>query len=265
MNEVQLVSATPRAELLILYIARVSSNQDNSKIGLINYLIKNKHWSPFEMVDMCVEINTSRAISQQILRHRSFSFQEFSQRYARVTDYVVYEARRQAEKNRQSSVDGLTDEIKEYWIDLQNEVASFAFDKYNEALSHGIAKECARFLLPLNTATKIYMKGSMRSWIHYLELRCDEHTQLEHREIANEIKKIFVVNFPITSAALGWRNETLVLLDDCKTRDDVIPIYRKLLLTKSPTWAGWQPINKAIIKRWSESGLKYIKKEAWSS
>lgn len=191
------------AEELIVYIARVSnpSNQLNSETSdkLISYMIKNKHWSPMEMVDMTIEIVTSRAIAQQILRHRSFSFQEFSQRYAEVTEMEPIQIRKQADKNRQSS----TEEINNFFIDslIENHISE-SEKVYKLLLEQGVAKECARMVLPLTTQTKIYMKGSIRSWIHYLQIRCDEHCQLEHRQIALKIETIFKDNFPSINKAL---------------------------------------------------------------
>lgn len=203
------------SEELIVYTARVSNpgNQDNMETAakLIAYLIKNKHWSPFEMVDMCVEIKTSRAIAQQILRHRSFSFQEFSQRYAEVSEFEPVQIRRQAEKNRQSSEEEFDPEIPLSDADTGKRVTAknaidihIAYSQmlYDSLLHAGVAKECARMILPLTTATTIYMKGSVRSWIHYLQIRTDEHTQLEHRQIALEIRKIFQELFPNISKAL---------------------------------------------------------------
>ncbi len=197
------------AEELIVYIARVSnpSNQLNKDTSekLIAYLVKNRHWSPFEMVDMTVEIVTSRAIAQQILRHRSFSFQEFSQRYAKVTEIEPIQLRKQAEKNRQSSSDTF-DPTLGHEEETASEVIKTHLDAsqelYTVLIAHGVAKECARMVLPLSTQTRIYMKGSVRSWIHYLQIRCDEHTQLEHREIANLIRDIFSEEFPAISNAL---------------------------------------------------------------
>lgn len=184
-------------EELIVYIARVSnpSNQLNTETSdkLISYMIRNKHWSPFEMCDMTVEIITSRAIAQQILRHRSFSFQEFSQRYAEVTEFEPVQIRKQAEKNRQSSKEEMFSSVVNAKI---NNLIKNSEQLYKELISNGVAKECARMVLPLTTQTKIYMKGSVRSWIHYLQIRCDEHCQLEHRQIANEIKLIFEKQFP---------------------------------------------------------------------
>lgn len=196
-------------EELIVYVARVSnpSNQLNSETSdkLLSYLAKNKHWSPFEMVDMTVEIVTSRGIAQQILRHRSFSFQEFSQRYAEVTDFEPVQLRKAGATNRQSSLEPFDPELGH-----EDETASVIIKMhldncealYKSLLDHGVAKECARFVLPITTQTKIYMKGSIRSWIHYLQIRCDQHTQLEHREIAFSILEVFKTNFPNISKAL---------------------------------------------------------------
>ncbi|GAB3177551.1 FAD-dependent thymidylate synthase [Telluribacter humicola] len=194
-------------EELIVYIARVSnpSNQLNSETSdkLLAYLVKNKHWSPFEMVDMTVEIVTSRGIAQQILRHRSFSFQEFSQRYARVNDMEPMQLRYQAEKNRQSSADVLTEEDQAYFDGRVQELMALSQTIYTEMLDRQVAKECARFVLPITTQTRIYMKGSIRSWIHYLQIRCDAHTQLEHRQIALAIRDVFEANFPHIAKALA--------------------------------------------------------------
>ena len=205
------------AEELIVYVARVSnpSNQLNSETSdkLIKYLIKNKHWSPFEMVDMTVEIVTSRAIAQQILRHRSFSFQEFSQRYSEATDFEPVQLRKQAEKNRQSSTEDFNPKLDSSYffkaeygtplaLDLINQHIKASEHIYKVLLENGVAKECARMVLPLTTQTKIYMKGSIRSWIHYLQIRTDEHTQLEHRQIALEIEKILKQEFPNIFKAL---------------------------------------------------------------
>lgn len=198
-------------EDIIVYIARVSNpaNQMNMETSdkLIAYLIKNKHWSPFEMVDMTVEIVTSRAIAQQILRHRSFSFQEFSQRYAEVMEIEKVQLRRQAEKNRQSSTEEFDPMLYGSYRKASETIIAHNKDceiLYKELISQGVAKECARMVLPLTTQTKIYMKGSVRSWVHYLQIRCDEHTQLEHRQIANEIRSIFSKEFPNISKSLGW-------------------------------------------------------------
>lgn len=201
---VKLVSVTPEAEHMILYIARVSSNQDNTDAGLLKYLIRNQHWSPFEHAMMTLEFRTSRAIAAQILRHRSFTFQEFSQRYAAATNFIVHEGRKPAESNRQSSEEGLDDETQQWWIRQQLDLANDAFETYNEAIERGIAKECARFILPLSTETKLYVSGTIRSWVHYLQQRTDEHAQLEHRELALLAQEIFVQEFPVTAEALGW-------------------------------------------------------------
>lgn len=182
---------------LIAYCARVSNpgNQHNSDTAprLLQYLIRNKHWSPFEMVNMCVSIETSRAIAAQILRHRSFSFQEFSQRYAAVGDDMVepVEIRLKADKDRQSS-----SEVTTAADEAVDTVVAYAFDVYQTLLDQGVATETARMVLPLCTRTKLYMNGTVRSWIHYLEQRCDEHTQKEHRLIAIAIRDILKVEFP---------------------------------------------------------------------
>ena len=199
------------AEELIVYTARVSnpSNQLNSETSdkLINYMVKNKHWSPFEMCDMTIEIVTSRGIAQQILRHRSFSFQEFSQRYAEVTDFEAVQLRKSGTTNRQSSSEAFDPIL--HFIDSDIEASRLIENHLKESenlykllLKAGVAKECARFVLPLTTQTKIYMKGSIRSWIHYLQIRCDSHTQLEHQQIALSILDIFKTNFPNISKAL---------------------------------------------------------------
>ncbi len=196
-------------EQLMVYCARVSSPRqtDENYEGLLAYCIKNQHWSIFELADMTVEITTTRAIAPQILRHRSFSFQEFSQRYAKATGIEVYEARRQDVKNRQNSINNIGKLTKEWFEAAQKEVAELSFELYNQAIEGGIAKECARVLLPLGTTTKLYMKGSIRSWIHYLQIRTAEHTQKEHRDIALAIQEIFTENFPYTATALGWLGE----------------------------------------------------------
>lgn len=193
-------------EGLIAYCARVSSpHQDNLDYEkLLAYCIKNRHWSIFEMVDMTVEILTSRGISPQILRHRSFVFQEFSQRYAKVQSFETYTPRRQDSKNRQHSIDDLEEATMTWFADAQEKIRALSVETYNEALEKGIARECARMLLPLNTQTKLYMKGSVRSWIHYIEVRTDASTQKEHRDIAEAVKEIFINQFPVTAAALGW-------------------------------------------------------------
>ena len=196
-------------EGLIAYCARVSSpNQETPDYEkLLSYCIRNRHWSVFEMVDMTVEITTSRAISPQILRHRSFCFQEFSQRYAKVQAVEKYQPRRQDVKNRQNSLDDLDDATVAWFDAAQESIAKLGMEKYEEALEKGIAKECARVLLPLGTQTRLYMKGSVRSWIHYLDVRTDPATQKEHRDIADAVKAIFTEQFPVTSRAMGWEIE----------------------------------------------------------
>ncbi len=194
------------AEDIIAYCARVSnpSNQNNKTTApkLLKFLIKHKHWSPFELANMCVEIKTSRAIAAQILRHRSFSFQEFSQRYSEATEMEPLELRAPAEKNRQSSSDIITDENLNK---MANMIMEASKDFYDDMISNGVAKECARMILPLGTQTTMYMNGSVRSWIHYIDLRTEENTQKEHREVAEAVKQIFTKQFPNTSEALGWK------------------------------------------------------------
>lgn len=196
------------AQELIAFTARVSnpSNQMNTETAprLIAYLIKNRHWSPFEMAHLTVEITTSRALAQQILRHRSFSFQEFSQRYATATDFVMYPARRQDNKNRQNSIDDMSQETKNWFEEKQKAIQVNCNNAYQMALDRGIAKEQARFLLPLSTQTRLYMSGSIRSWIHYLDLRCSNGTQKEHKDIADAIKRLFTEQFPDVAKALEW-------------------------------------------------------------
>lgn len=193
-------------EGIIAYCARVSSdNQTNPDYAkLLSYCITHKHWSVFETANMTVEIETSRAVSAQILRHKSFFIQEFSQRYQQVSDFELYEARRQDLKNRQNSIDDMSEDTKEWFKNAQESVWKQSKELYDEALNKNIAKEQARFLLPLSTKTKLYVTGNVRSWIHYLQVRTDSSTQKEHRDIASEIKEIFKGQFPITSKALGW-------------------------------------------------------------
>jgi thymidylate synthase (FAD) len=209
-NLVEMVSVTPGAEEVIVYCARVSNPNNqlnfNNSAKLIKYLIDNKHWSPFEMAHITIQIKTSRGISPQILRHRSFTFQEFSQRYAAVdsSGLTLYAARRQDTKNRQNSVDDLEEAIKQEWLDRQQQNWKTSFEHYTWALNNGIAKECARFVLPLGTSTTMYMSGSIRSWIHYIELRASNGTQKEHMEIAEACKQVFKQQLPGVAAALGW-------------------------------------------------------------
>jgi len=206
--KVELTWITPNAEEMIVKMARVSApkNQDNMETApkLLRYLIKHKHWSPFEMANMCVEIHTNRSISPQILRHRSFSFQEFSQRYADTRELgsaSIPHLRRQDLKNRQNSTDDLAETLGPDKLASLYRRTSQLFEEaehlYQEMVSSGVAKECARMVLPLNTPTSLYMNGTLRSWIHYLQLRCDPGTQLEHREIAEAIKRIFCKEFPV--------------------------------------------------------------------
>lgn len=197
------------SEELIVYTARVSNpeNQMNKESSdrLIKYLIKNKHWSPLEMCDVTVEIKTSRAIAAQILRHRSFSFQEFSQRYSEVNKMEDVQLRKAGSTNRQSSLEVFDPNLNGNPISASRLIDAHIKEGvrlYNSLLKEGVAKECARMILPLTTETTIYMKGSVRSWVHYLQIRCDEHTQLEHREIALEILEIFKVEFPNIIKAL---------------------------------------------------------------
>jgi len=207
---VKLVSITPDAEQTMAYIARVSnpSNQDNEKYsGLLKYCIKHNHWSVFEQSSMSLEIETSRAIAAQILRHRSFTFQEFSQRYAASTalgDFDLPELRRQDTKNRQNSTNDLEPELIEKFEKQMITLFSSSKSLYEQMLSQGVAKECARMVLPLCTPTRIYMTGSCRSWVHYINLRSAHGTQKEHMQIAEECRKIFIEQFPNVSEALEW-------------------------------------------------------------
>ena len=207
---VKLVSITPDAEKTMAYIARVSnpSNQDNEKYaGLLKYCIKHNHWSVFEQSTMTLEIETTRAIAAQILRHRSFTYQEFSQRYAASTtlgDIDLPELRRQDEKNRQNSTDDLDPKLVESLNKQMDTLFSSALSLYNQMLEDGVAKECARMVLPLCTPTRIYMTGSCRSWIHYINLRSAHGTQKEHMEIAEECRSVFTKQFPVVSEALEW-------------------------------------------------------------
>ena len=197
------------AEELVAYVARVSNptNQTSGKspAGLLKYCIKNKHWSVFETATMTVELETTRAVAAQILRHRSFTFQEFSQRYAVLdTDPEPQRARRQDDKNRQASHDDLPDDVVDWWRREQDKLYDASSELYVRALEKGIARECARFVLPLATPTKMYMTGNVRDWIHYVELRTGNGTQREHAELAEQVKEIFVETFPVIAAALEW-------------------------------------------------------------
>jgi thymidylate synthase (FAD) len=213
---VKLISVTPDAEKLMAYCARVSnpSNQNNENYAkLLKYCIDHQHWSIFEHGFMTVEINTTRGLAAQILRHRSFTFQEFSQRYADTTlladDIPMFDLRSQDNKNRQNSIDNIDDEVKFRWNSKIREHFAKSKSIYDGMIKDGIAKECARFILPLAIPTRLYMSGTVRSWIHYIELRSGHGTQKEHMNIANECKQIFIQQFPTIGEALGWKNETL--------------------------------------------------------
>jgi thymidylate synthase (FAD) len=213
---VKLISVTPDAEKLMAYCARVSNpnNQNNDNYAkLLKYCIDHQHWSIFEHGFMSVEINTTRGLAAQILRHRSFTFQEFSQRYADTTllaeDIPLFEIRRQDTKNRQNSIDDIDHEMIVKWNTQIREHFAKAKSIYDGMIKDGVAKECARFILPLATPTRLYMSGTVRSWIHYIELRSGHGTQKEHMIIANECKKIFMQQFPTIGEALGWNNETV--------------------------------------------------------
>jgi thymidylate synthase (FAD) len=208
--KVKLVTVTPDAEKQMGYVARVSNpqNQSNPAVaGLLGYCIKHGHWSVFEQAHMTVEIETTRGIAAQILRHRSFTFQEFSQRYANTNllgEIPVPDLRSQDLKNRQNSNDDIPEEQTKR---LQDQIARYfaeGLDLYNELIREGVAKECARFVLPLATPTRIYMTGSVRSWIHYIDLRSAHGTQKEHMDIVQEIRGIFKQQFPVCTNALNW-------------------------------------------------------------
>ena len=207
---VELISITPDAEKTMAYIARVSnpSNQDNENYsGLLKYCIKHNHWSVFEQSSMTLEIETTRAIAAQILRHRSFTFQEFSQRYAQsnsLGEIELPELRRQDTKNRQNSINDLESEIIEKLNKQMITLFSSSQSLYNQMIDYGVAKECARMVLPLCTPTRIYMTGSCRSWIHYINLRSAHGTQKEHMDIAEKCRKVFTEQFPAVSEALEW-------------------------------------------------------------
>jgi len=210
-DKVKLVSVTPDAEQTMAYIARVSNpnNQNNEKYaGLLRYCIKHNHWSVFEQSTMTLEIETTRAIAAQILRHRSFTYQEFSQRYADSSmlgsTIPLPELRRQDEKNRQNSIDDLDPAEVEILEKQMVTLFDSSMALYQQMLKRGVAKECARNVLPLCTPTRIYMTGSCRSWIHYISLRSAHGTQKEHMDIAEACKKVFIEQFPTVSEALEW-------------------------------------------------------------
>jgi len=208
--KVQLITVTPDAEKNMAFVARVSNpnNQDNENFsGLLKYCIKHQHWSVFEQAHMTLEIETTRAIAAQILRHRSFTFQEFSQRYAQsneLGEIDLPELRRQDNKNRQNSIDDLDKDVVDKLNRQMITLFSSAQALYNQMIEKGVAKECARMVLPLCTPTRIYMTGSVRSWIHYIDLRSAHGTQKEHMEIAESCKDVFKEQFPVVSEALEW-------------------------------------------------------------
>ena len=208
--KVQLITLTPDAEKNMAFVARVSNpnNQGNENFsGLLKYCIKHQHWSVFEQAHMTLEIETTRAIAAQILRHRSFTFQEFSQRYAQsneLGEIDLPELRRQDNKNRQNSIDDLDEKVVDKLNRQMITLFSSAQALYNQMVEKGVAKECARMVLPLCTPTRIYMTGSVRSWIHYIDLRSAHGTQKEHMEIAESCKDIFKEQFPVVSEALEW-------------------------------------------------------------
>ena len=211
-TQIKLVSVTPDAEKTMGYVARVSNpnNQENPKVaGLLSYCIKHGHWSVFEQAHMTIEINTTRGLAAQILRHRSFTYQEFSQRYQDVShireDIPLPELRSQDLKNRQNSIDDVDPAVVESFNKKMRAHFDAGIDLYKSMLHAGIAKECARFVLPLATPTRIYMTGSVRSWVHYIDLRSSHGTQKEHMDIAEMVRSIFAEQFPIVSEALGWK------------------------------------------------------------
>ena len=211
MNDCKLISVTPDAEKHIAYCARVSnpSNQDSEKFsGLIKYCIKHQHWSIFEQAFMTLEISTTRGLAAQVLRHRSFTYQEFSQRYADSSllaeKIPLPELRRQDEKNRQNSIDDIDPFVVQKYQMLMQDHFQKGMELYQQMLNDGIAKECSRFVLPLAVPTKMYMTGSIRSWIHYIDLRSAHGTQKEHMDIAKSAKSIFVEQFPSIAEALEW-------------------------------------------------------------
>tara|TARA_B100000287_G_scaffold216093_1_gene203872 strand:- start:4924 stop:5562 length:639 start_codon:yes stop_codon:yes gene_type:complete len=209
--KVSFVTVTPDAEKTMAYVARVSNpnNQENEKFaGLLRYCIQHQHWSVFEQAHMTLEIETTRGLAAQILRHRSFTFQEFSQRYADSSlieeKIPVPELRRQDKKNRQNSTDDVDPHLRQHYEIEMQKIFDRSMELYKQMLAAGVAKECARFVLPLATPTRIYMTGSVRSWAHYISLRSGHGTQKEHMDIANACKAIFCEQFPVVSEALEW-------------------------------------------------------------
>jgi thymidylate synthase (FAD) len=229
MSKVCLISVTPDAEKTMAYIARVSNpaNQDNENYSkLLSYCIKHNHWSVFEQSTMTLEIETNRGIAAQILRHRSFTFQEFSQRYADANlltqEIPTPELRKQDTKNRQNSTDDFDPELKRSFERRIKHVFADIMDLYDDMLNAGVAKESARFVLPLAVPTRIYMTGSCRSWIHYINLRSAHGTQKEHMEIAEAAKRVFICQFPNVAEALGWCDGKC----DCSEWENVQPCIR---------------------------------------
>jgi thymidylate synthase (FAD) len=211
IHSTRLIWITPEAEKIISYCARVSNpaNQENydTAAKLIQYCIKNQHWSVFEMVNMCVEIETTRSIAAQILRHRSFSFQEFSQRYAQVTEVAqVPELRRQDTKNRQNSIDDLDEDKKKFFDAKIGHLYSECYRVYQDLLDAGVAKECAREVLPMSAPTKLYMNGTIRSWLHYCDLRTSNGTQKEHALIASQVQDLLYFHLPNVSEGMWNKN-----------------------------------------------------------
>jgi flavin-dependent thymidylate synthase len=229
MTKVCLISITPDAEKTMGYVARVSNpnNQDNPKVdGLLRYCIQHAHWSVFEQAHMTLEIETTLDIATQILRHRSFTYQQFSQRYADPSSSLfdeipVPELRRQDNKNRQNSTDDLDPELKRSFERRIKHVFADVMDLYDDMITAGVAKECARKVLPQNTPTKLYMTGNIRNWIHYISLREKNGTQKEHMEVAFGAKRIFQCQLPIVSSALGW-----ICPDDNCGCEDIQPCLR---------------------------------------
>lgn len=230
MSQVKLVTVTPDAEKTMGFVARVSNpnNQENPKVaGLLKYCIKHQHWSVFEQAHMTLEIETTRGLAAQILRHRSFCFQEFSQRYAdssALGDIQLPQLRRQDTKNRQNSIDDLDPFLVQKYEILMQDYFKRGMELYQQMLEDDIAKECARFVLPLAVGTKLYMTGNLRSWIHYINLRTANGTQKEHMEIAELCKRHFICQFPTVAEALGWCDSTC----DCPEQED--PCYQSALL-----------------------------------
>ncbi len=207
---VRFVEMTPRAERLMAYCARVSSSDQerDEYANLLRYCIKNSHWSVFEQAFMTIEIETARAITPQILRHRSFTFQEFSQRYSEPSGVEYNLPRLQGKSNRQVGNGEVPGCVAIEWRRVQEQIYTVCFDEYRRMLDLGIAKECARYILPMATRSRLYMCGSVRSWIHYIQLREQPHTQKEHRDIVLAVKEIFKEKLPATAEALEWKEKS---------------------------------------------------------